>query len=49
MARIVYVQLWCTDPDWDETSTEQTDIYYFPSCLFIFKKGVIFTINLCIY
>ena len=30
MPRILYVQFWCTDPDWDGTTTEQTDIHLHP-------------------
>ena len=29
MARIVYVQFRGTDPDWDGTAAEQTDIHLF--------------------
>ena len=34
-ARILYVQFWCTDPDWDRTSTEQTDMHLL-SLLYIY-------------
>ena len=29
-ARILHVQFWCIDPDWEGGATEQTDIVLFP-------------------
>ena len=29
MERIVYVQFWSTDPDWDGNATEKTDNHLF--------------------
>ena len=38
LKRVVYVSLRCSDPDWDGTVTQQTNIRLLSSRLFIFLK-----------
>ena len=48
MAPILYVQISCTDPDWDRNTTEPTDIHLF-SLLYIYNnKRAVFLVEVII-